>query len=42
MNPNDLPMGDIEIIPSFAYWHSVRKSPNIYEAKAEKIGRAHV
>ena len=35
MNPNDLPMGDIEIIPSFAYWQSVRKSPNIYEAKAE-------
>ncbi len=35
MNPNDLPTGDIEIIPSFAYWHSVRKSPNIYEAKAE-------
>ena len=35
MNPNDLPIGDIEIIPSFAYWQSVRKSPNIYEAKAE-------
>jgi hypothetical protein len=35
MNPNDLPTGDIEIIPSFAYWQSVRKSPNIYEAKAE-------
>ena len=35
MNPNDLPMGDIEIIPSFAYWQSVRKLPNIYEAKAE-------
>ena len=35
MNPNDLPLGDIEIIPSFAYWQSVRKSPNIYEAKAE-------
>ena len=34
MNPNDLPTGDIEIIPSFAYWQSVRKSPNIYEAKA--------
>ena len=34
MNPNDLPMGDIEIIPSFAYWQSVRKSPNVYEAKA--------
>ncbi len=35
MNPNDLPTGDIEIIPSFAYWQSVRKSPSIYEAKAE-------
>lgn len=35
MNPSDLPTGDIEIIPSFAYWQSVRKSPNIYEAKAE-------
>ena len=35
MNPNDLPTGDIEIIPSFAYWQSVRKSPNAYEAKAE-------
>ena len=35
MNPDDLPTGDIEIIPSFAYWQSVRKSPNIYEAKAE-------
>ena len=34
MNPNGLPMGDIEIIPSFAYWQSVKKSPNIYEAKA--------
>lgn len=34
MNPNDLPTGDIEIIPSFAYWQSVRKSPNVYEAKA--------
>ena len=34
MNPNDLPTGDIEIIASFAYWQSVRKSPNIYEAKA--------
>lgn len=34
MNPNDLPVGDIEIIPSFSYWQSVRKSPNIYEAKA--------
>jgi hypothetical protein len=35
INPNDLPTGDIEIIPSFAFWQSVRKSPNIYEAKAE-------
>jgi hypothetical protein len=35
MNPNNLPLGEIEIIPSFAYWQSVRKSPNIYEAKAE-------
>jgi hypothetical protein len=35
MNPTDLPTGDIEIIPSFAYWQSARKSPNIYEAKAE-------
>ena len=35
LNPNDLPMGDIEIIPSFAYWQSVRKSPSINEAKAE-------
>ncbi len=35
MNPNNLPTGDIEIIPSFAYWQSVRKSPNVYEAKAE-------
>ena len=35
MNPNDLPTGDVEMIPSFAYWQSVRKSPNIYEAKAE-------
>jgi hypothetical protein len=35
MNPNDLPTGEIEIIPSFAYWQSVRKSPNVYEAKAE-------
>jgi hypothetical protein len=35
MNPNDLPTGDIEMIPSFSYWQSVRKSPNIYEAKAE-------
>jgi hypothetical protein len=35
MNPNDLPLGDIEIIPSFAYWQSTRKSPNIYEVKAE-------
>ena len=35
MNPNDLLTGDIEIIPSFSYWQSVRKSPNVYEAKAE-------
>ena len=35
LNPNDLPTGDIEIIPSFAYWQSVRKSPSINEAKAE-------
>ena len=35
MNPNDLPTGDVEMIPSFAYWQSVRKLPNIYEAKAE-------
>lgn len=35
MNPDDLPTGDIEMIPSFAYWQSVRKLPNIYEAKAE-------
>ena len=35
MNPNNLPTGDIEIIPSFAYWQSVKKSPSIYEAKAE-------
>lgn len=35
MNPNDLPTGETEMIPSFAYWQSVRKSPNIYEAKAE-------
>jgi hypothetical protein len=34
-NPNDLPTGDIEVIPSFAFWQSVRKSPKIYEAKAE-------
>jgi hypothetical protein len=40
MNPNDLPTGEIEIIPSFAYWQSVRKSPNIYEAKAELKGYA--
>jgi hypothetical protein len=35
MNPNDLPIGDIEIIPSFAYWQSARKSPDVYEAKSE-------
>ena len=35
MNPKDLPTGDVEIIPSFDYWQSVRKTPNIYEAKAE-------
>jgi hypothetical protein len=35
MNPNDLLIGEIEIIPSFVYWQSVRKSSNIYEAKAE-------
>jgi hypothetical protein len=35
MNPNDLSIGEIEIIPSFSYWQSVRKSPEVYEAKAE-------
>lgn len=35
MNPNDLPTGDIEIIPSFAYWGLLRKLPNIHEAQAE-------
>lgn len=35
MNPKDLPIGDIEIIPSFDYWQSVRKNPKIHEAKAE-------
>lgn len=35
MNPSDLPIGDIEITPSFAYWQSVHKSPEIYEAKSE-------
>ena len=35
MNPKDLPMEDIEIIPSFDYWQSVRKNPKIHEAKAE-------
>ena len=35
MNPNDLPTGDIEIITSFSYWQSARKSPSVYEAKAE-------
>ena len=35
MNLNDLPTGDVEIIPSFDYWQSVRKNPYIYEAKAE-------
>lgn len=35
MNPNDLPTGDIEIIPSFTYWQLVKKSPNIQESKAE-------
>ncbi len=35
INPNDLPTGDIEIIPSFSYWQSARKSPDIYEAKAD-------
>ena len=34
MNPKNLPTGEIEIIPSFAYWQSVRQSPDIYEAKA--------
>lgn len=35
MNPNDLPTGDIDIIPSFSYCQLLRKNPNIYEAKAE-------
>jgi hypothetical protein len=35
MNPNDLPTGDIEIIPSFSYWQSAQKSPEVYEAKAD-------
>ncbi len=35
MNPKDLPTGDVEFIPSFDYWQSVRKNPKIHEAKAE-------
>lgn len=35
MNPDNLLVGDIEIIPSFAFWQSVRKSPEVCEAKAE-------
>ena len=35
INPNDLPIGDIEMIPSFAYYQSLRKNPKIHEAKAE-------
>jgi hypothetical protein len=35
MNPDDLPLGEVEMIPSFAYWQSVGKLPSIQEAKTQ-------
>jgi hypothetical protein len=38
MNPDALPQGEIEMIPSLGYWNKVHKSPFAQEAKAELKG----
>ena len=35
MNPDALPQGEIEIIPSLRYWNKIHKSPSTQEVKAE-------
>ena len=35
MNPNALPQGEIEMIPSLGYWNKIHKSPSVQEVKAE-------
>lgn len=35
MNPDALPQGEIEIIPSLGYWNKIHKSPSTQEVKAE-------
>lgn len=35
MNPDGLPQGEIEMIPSLGYWNKVHKSPSAQEVKAE-------
>ena len=35
MNPEGLPQGETEVIPSLGYWNKVHKSPSAQEVKAE-------
>lgn len=35
MNPDALPQGEIEMIPSLGYWNKIHKSPSAQEVKAE-------
>jgi hypothetical protein len=35
LNPDALPQGETEMIPSLGYWNKVRKSPSAQEVKAE-------
>jgi hypothetical protein len=38
MNPDALPQGEIEMIPSLGYWNKIHKSPSAQEVKAEFKG----
>jgi hypothetical protein len=35
MNPDALPQGEFEMIPSLGYWNKIHESPNAQEVKAE-------
>lgn len=35
INPDVLPQGEIEMIPSLSYWNKIHKSPSAHEVKAE-------
>lgn len=38
MNPDALPQGEIEMIPSLGYWNKIHESPSAQEVKAELKG----